>query len=189
MSRTRTRAIAATTGALALILTGQQAGVAAYGPTTGGFVVGRQNNFGFHAAAVPCVFFENGQPRDLDVFDGEAADASDHVERWTQRFTAQLPVDFHAVTLTVQLREVFSDNTRSVVSIDGVVRPLVGPGDTPSKCGPPVVRTITLTGADAAVADDGVLRMVFRENGDDVALDWSAVTVTDASGTSYGGLG
>lgn len=135
-------------------------------------LVSDEDNFGYGGTArPPCAFYDRSEPEDVGVFDREL-NGGDPVDRWTH-IALGLPLPI--VRVKLEVREYFTDADISTIEVDGrVLRFATG---TFSRCEDPIVRTFTFTGADAAFAADGVVNVVFRENGDDVALDWSRLTI------------
>jgi len=140
-------------------------------------LVGDMDNFGYGGTDnPPCEFYDLSGPEDVGVFDRELA-GGDEEDNWTHDFTADPNYcsGFEATTVTVEIPEKFSDYNISDISIDGNVLDFAVSDFT--YCNAAAVRTFTFTGAAAAFANDGVINITFTENGDDVALDWSRVTV------------
>ncbi|MGH2829376.1 MAG: hypothetical protein ACRDJM_02720 [Actinomycetota bacterium] len=130
---------------------------------------------------VPCVFYNLSEPvDDLGIFDRELP-SGDEVDNWTHTFT---PPAGTLQSVVIDIPEIFSDNLRSRITIDGVSYVFVVNGA--SLCGPPIHQTFTFIGAAAAFAADGVVNMTFTENVDDIALDYSLMTITSSG---VGGAG
>ncbi|HEX9694737.1 MAG TPA: hypothetical protein VGB64_00320 [Actinomycetota bacterium] len=142
-------------------------------------LAGDIDDFGYGLGnPIPCVFFDNSGPGDLGVFDRELT-SGDEVEAWTH--TLGLPAGATVSSVFIEIREIFSDFDASSLTVDGTTMPFVVNG--PSFCGPPVVQTFEFTGGAAAFANDGIIDLVFNENGDDIGLDWSRVTVEYTAGS------
>lgn len=149
----------------------------------GGFLAGDLDNFGYGNSALPCDFYDLSGPEDLGVFDRELTDKHE-VDTWDHDFSAELPSGFDVARVTIEVHEAFSDDNSSTISFDGVERQFVG-SNQPAKCGT-ALRTFVLEGADAAIASDGRFEIVFSENGDDVALDYSRVWLESTDGRVVG---
>jgi len=149
------------------------------GPGIGTFessVRGDRDNFGYGPFVVPpCVFFDNRQPQDLRVFDYESGGDDDHVNRWRHTFSLGGAPD----SLVLHTTEIFSDRIASTIDLDGHT---LGFATEPfAYCDQfgahDVARNFVLSGSDAAIAADGAVIVTFRENGDDIALEYSQMTV------------
>jgi hypothetical protein len=152
---------------------------------SGGLLAGDVDNFGYGDQSLPCVFYDLSEPEDLGVFDRELVDRFE-VDRWTHDFRNQLPTGFTTATLSVEILEAFSDDdSPTTISFDGITFDFI-PNNDPASCGPGIVRTFVLTGQDAAIADDGVIEVEFREEGDDIALDYARVRLVGTDGTVVG---
>ena len=143
-------------------------------------LVGDEDNFGFGAGGVDCAFFDNSDlVIDLGIFDLEL-NGGDEVVGWEHDFREdpRFGDGFVADSVLVEIRETFSDNVGSLLYIDGVEVPFVDQPACQSGCNcSPVVRSFYFTGEDAAFANDGMIQIVFSEQGDDIALDFSRVTI------------
>ena len=149
------------------------------GGASSGLLAGDEDNFGYGDETIPNVFYDFAEPEDLGVFDRELV-SGDAVDSWTHDFRDRIPAGFAAASVQISVREIFSDFTASTIEVDGVSFSFVD--GTPSSTGPAVTRTFVLSGSNAALANDGVINVTFNENGDDIALDWSRLTITSASG-------
>ena len=144
-------------------------------------LVGDQDNFGYGGTAnPPCVFYNLSEPvDDLGIFDRELT-SGDEVESWTHDFTSSLCPGFVADSVLVEIPEKFSDFTRSTITIDGTTLNFTPNGF--SRCGPFILQTFLFTGTAAAFANDGIVNITFRELGDNIALDYSRLTVKGTCG-------
>lgn len=146
-------------------------------PVTIVSLAGDQDNFGYGLGNnVPCAFFSNTGAGDLGIFDRELT-SGDSVYTWSHNFAAQLPPGFVLDSVTLEIREIFSDGNPSTsrIVIDGTERVFTING--PSLCGPAKVQTFTFDATTGAFAADGVVAMTFRENGDDIGLDYSRMVI------------
>lgn len=135
------------------------------------------DNFGFGGNGIPpCIFYDMSDPIiDLGIFDKELGFANE-VQTWTHDFT-QDPYYCEGAridSVIVEIREYFSQDQSSTINIDGFTMMFT---PDPSFCNAPVIRSFLFVGEAASFASDGVINITFSENGDDVALDWSAVYV------------
>lgn len=142
-------------------------------------LAGDDDNFGFGAGRpVDCGSFNLSGANDLGVFDREAVGLSE-VRSWAHDFHTQVTLAvcprFTASDVLVEVPEVFSNGTGSTIEIDGITQPFAS---APFQvCGVPTIRTFHFTGDAAAFANDGIVPIIFKENGDDIALDYSRLTV------------
>jgi len=140
--------------------------------------LGDMDNFGFGGEdPPPCIFYDFSEAiDDLGLFDRELV-SGDETESWTHDFTADENYcdNLLASSVTVEVREYFSDFTASTINIDGNVLNFTSGGF--SLCSGAIVQTFTFSGAAAAFANDGVVNITFSENGDNIAIDWVRVTV------------
>lgn len=143
-------------------------------------LVGDVDNFGYGGTAnPPCSFYNLSEPGDdLGIFDRELT-SGDEVESWTHTYTIPMGVTVNSVL--IEIPEKFSDGNSATIQIDGTIYSFVVNGVT--RCNSPIVQTFFFSGASAAFAADGVVNMTFRENGDDIALDYSRLTI-NPSGAS-----
>lgn len=143
-------------------------------------LVGDVDNFGYGGTAnPPCSFYNLSEPGDdLGIFDRELS-GGDEVESWTHTYTIPMGVTVNSVL--IEIPEKFSDFNSATIQIDGTTYPFVVNGVT--RCDNPIVQTFFFSGASASFAADGVVNMTFRENGDDIALDYSRLTI-NPSGSS-----
>lgn len=148
--------------------------------------VGDEDNFGYGSNSVPNAFYDLSDPEvDLNVFDRELTDQWE-IDTWTHDFRSELPAGFQAASVTVEVREFFSDFADgSSIFIDGQEFSFIDDGQ-PSHYNSPIVRSFTLTGSATAIANDGIIEIVFKELGDDIALDWSNVWIVGTDGTIIG---
>jgi len=142
-------------------------------------LVGDMDNFGYGGTdSPPCEFYDFSEAvDDLGIFDREL-EGRFEVESWTHDFTGDVNYcsGFEASSVTIEIREFFSDPSwPSSISIDGNVLEFEVNGN--SACNSAVVQTFTFSGAAASFANDGVINITFSENGDDISLDWSSVTI------------
>lgn len=145
------------------------------GPVAGS-LVGDHDHFGYGTGNfIPCSFYDLSDPViDLGIFDRELT-SGDEVEAWTHDFSTTVGTGFTATGVTVRIAEYFTDFSGSTITIDGTELDFAVNGF--SKCNAPIVQTFSFSGTAAAFANDGIIEMTFRENGDDVALDYSHVEV------------
>ncbi|SFS79499.1 thrombospondin type 3 repeat-containing protein [Lutibacter maritimus] len=139
-------------------------------------LAGDEDNFGYGGSNnPPCAYFNLSDPiLDLGIFDREMTDSSDHTESWTHNFTSSISEGFTADEVTIEIRETFSDNNASVITIDGNDYNFTINGA--SGCDV-ILQTFTFTGEAASFANDGIINITFNENGDDIALDYCKVTI------------
>lgn len=142
-------------------------------------LVGDMDNFGYGVGnSVPCAYFDNREPEDIGVFDFEGI--GNQTKNWTHNLS--LPAGATVTSVVVEVREIFSDPTGSdQIVIDGTTLPFNINGN--SNCGPAISQVFEFTGVDAAFAADGTIDIQFLENGDDIALDYSQVTVEYSAGS------
>ncbi len=140
-------------------------------------LVGDEDNFGYGGSDTPsCSFYDFSDPiTDLGIFDREYSDTSDNIESWTHDFTNSIDNGFIADEVVIEIREYFSDNENSTITIDGNSYSFTINGF--SACNFPVIQTFTFTGQAASFANDGIINITFNENGDDIGLDYSKVTI------------
>jgi len=139
-------------------------------------VRGDRDNFGYGLGVVPpCNFFDNRQPQDLRVFDYESNGNDDQVNRWRHTFSVGGLPD----SLVLHTAEIFSDGISSTIDLDGhtldfATAPFATCGDY-GEGG--IERNFVLSGSDALIAADGAVIVTFKENGDDIAVEYSRMTV------------
>jgi hypothetical protein len=138
--------------------------------------VGDRDNFGYGLGTgpPPCEFFNNRGMGDYHVFDYEKPGEETRV--WTHHFA----VTGTPTMVTLKVWEIFSDGTAATIDMDGHTFTFVtgDPSFCPFREGG-VKRTFVLTGSDALIAADGSVTVTFKENGDNIALDRSMLTVTE----------
>jgi hypothetical protein len=148
-------------------------------------LVGDMDNFGYGGGAnPPCVFYDLSDPvTDLGIFDRELT-SGDAVDSWTHDFRGDpnFGAGFNATSVLIELPEKFSDFTASTLDIDGTT--VFATPNGFSRCGPFILQTFLFTGAAAAFANDGVINITFRENGDDIVFDYSKITIMADVGVS-----
>lgn len=142
-------------------------------------LVGDEDNFGFGLGnAIPCNFFNLSNPEiDLGIFD--RVESGDDIESWVHNFTndPNFCSGGTAEKVTIEIRENFTDpDKNSTITVDGMVLQLNTSTATACDNGPQI-REFVFTGTDAAFANDGIIEITFKENGDNIALDWSKVTI------------
>ena len=129
-------------------------------------LVGDKDDFGFGSSGVRCMFFFNGGAADLGIFD----DVKSNTVAWTQT------IDLTGVTVDsakLRIREWFTDDLASTVTIDGVSSPLAASKGV-SLCVAPKVQEFTVPPSALA---DGKLEVTVARNGDSIALDWSQLVL------------
>jgi hypothetical protein len=132
-------------------------------------LVGDKDNFGYGGTDnPPNEYYDLSEAEDVGVFDRELNDG-DEIDRWVHTFT----LDAAVVSASISIPEIFSDFAASTISFDGQAPVLFAQG-TFSNAGPFIVRTFNI---DPALLADGELTVEFLENGDDVALDYSELTI------------
>ena len=145
-------------------------------------LAGDEDEFGYGVgSSVPCVFYDLHEADDPGAMDSELVGSE--TETWRDDFTGDPSFQASGTIekVVVEVREIFSDPGGSdSISFDGSTpRPFDINGQ--SLCDPPVVQTFEYIGEAAAFAADGIVDVVFSEFGDDIAIDWSRVTVTYSS--------
>ncbi|CAN5193701.1 hypothetical protein BH20ACT24_BH20ACT24_10250 [soil metagenome] len=137
---------------------------------------GDNDNFGYGLGTgpPPCEFYDNREPEDLGVFDFEL-ESGDEVDQWTHTFNVLgKPTGVRLATW-----EIFSESRSSTIDLDGhtfnfATAPFAVCDEYPEGG---LRRVFFLTGADAQIAADGAITVTFSENGDDISLDQSRLTV------------
>ena len=148
-------------------------------------LVGDMDNFGYGGDAPnPPQAFDNSGAGDLGIFD-QAQTADFETFSWTHDFTSSpgFGTGFVATRVVVDIPEMFADNTSATIQFDdGIPFQFVDVENDVS--GSVVNRQFVFDGPDAAAfANDGIVEITFNENLDDIALDFSQITVT---GTTTG---
>jgi hypothetical protein len=134
-------------------------------------LVGDMDNFGYGGMDnPPCVFYDLSEPEDVGVFDRELT-SGDEVDVWSHLFA--LPPGATINSATLDIPEKFSDFSASTLDIDGT-----GPVDFTmgvfTGCGPFAIHSFSVA---PALLADGALGLVFAENTDNIALDYSLLTI------------
>lgn len=171
------RAASRVLACLAMLLAGAQP----TGAATIVELVGDADDFGHGGSGpIPVEFYNKSGPGDLGVFDLVLA-AGDEVRSWTHDFTDDpaFGPGFSASSVLLEIPENFLNSIAPTIEIDGRVLRFFTGGSLVSD-GVADVQSFLFLGAAAAFADDGVVNVTFRENGDDVALDYSRLTVEGA---------
>jgi hypothetical protein len=138
-------------------------------------VRGDRDNFGYGLGLPPpCVYYDNREPVDLRVFDFEAADG-DEIHGWRHTFSSGGTPDL----LVLRTAEIFSDRVASTIDLDDhrldfATEPFASCGNYPFGG---ITRVFVLSGSDAEIAADGAVLVTFRENDDDVSVEWSFMTI------------
>jgi hypothetical protein len=143
-------------------------------------LVSDEDNFGFGAGAVPCAFFDNSEPEDVGIFDKVVTGSK--VNTWTHDLSAITPDLNPLASVIVEIRETFSDiGAGAQVFIDGL-----GPFTLERSgldctggciCAFGTVHTFAGIVLSAEFLADGEVVVSMVENGDDVGLDWSRLTI------------
>ncbi|MEO0973238.1 MAG: hypothetical protein AAFX85_09090 [Pseudomonadota bacterium] len=147
------------------------------GGLASGDVRGDRDNFGFgvNFGVPPCNFFNNLEPEDLRVFDYERG-VSDQIKQWDHEFEV-LGVPTAVLLL---INEIFSDDGLSAfISLDGKGIRVANNNFSECFAYPPggTTRLYLLLGDDASIAADGAVTVRMAENGDNIALEWSVLSV------------
>lgn len=152
-------------------------------------LVGDKDNFGYGGSAnPPCVFYNNAvgslPTGDGAVFDQEQSQ-NNQTKSWTHNFT--LPTGATITSATLQVREYFSENNLSTISLDGVTSSFTPNGFAPCS-GPPKIQVFNVAPASLT---DGQLNVIMLENTDNITLDYSELTInymgTTAASITVGG--
>jgi hypothetical protein len=136
---------------------------------------GDRDNFGYGLGLPPpCVYYDNREPQDLLVFDFEEADG-DSIHGWRHTFSTAGTPDL----LVLRTAEIFSDRVASTIDLDDhrldfATEPFAACGNYPFGG---VTRNFVLSGSDAEIAADGAVLVTFRENDDDVSVEYSWMTI------------
>lgn len=145
-----------------------------------GLLAGDLDNFGYGGSGdIPNDFYDLAGAGDLGIFDREPDDFDEN-DIWTHDFRSRLPNGFRARSVTIEIREVFSDSLSSSIFVDGRESSFVT--GSPAIV-TPQLRTFTFTGAAAGLANDGIIDISLHENGDNIALDYSRVSVIGTNGS------
>ena len=145
-------------------------------------LVGDLDNFGFGAGQVPCAFFDNSGPGDLEIFDAEPTSESE-IDVWTHDLS-EFDIDEapSLVVATLEIRETFSDpgeDSTLIVELSQDISFEAAGSDCSGGCvcdfG--TVQTFTTTTSDAAFLRDFAVVVQFYENEDDIGLDYSMLTL------------
>lgn len=150
-------------------------------------LAGDKDNFGFGSGAVPCAFFNNAGAEDLGVFDMELT-SGDEVQTWHHQhgmFQSNLnALGTSKLTVTLQIRETFSDPglDATLTAEDALTFYLESDGSDcwgGCECNWGTIHTFTKSfNSIPEPLLDHDIKFTFTENGDDIALDYSEVTVT-----------
>jgi len=158
-------------------------------------LVGDEDNFGFGpGGTIPNVLFNNAGPDDIGIFDFALNDSGTTERIWQHDFSADLAAlgNPALLSVTVEVLEVFSDvegvdpDDLATISLDGVEQVFNQSGIDSATT--PTFRSFTFTGLDAQFAADGIIDLQLFENGDNIALDFSRVTVTVVPSPSTAGV-
>ncbi|WP_428387327.1 hypothetical protein [Mucisphaera sp.] len=140
-------------------------------------LVGDMDNFGFDGP-LRVDFFDNREPDDLPVFDAVINDDGTTPRAWQHDFTDQLDQLANAPQLEVHvdILEVFSVDigVQPTISIDGILLPFGNRDRDPVR---PELQRCTFTGPEAEFVRDGIVQLELFENGDNLAIDFSRITI------------
>ncbi len=146
-------------------------------------LVGDMDAFGYSPSSTnpPCRYFDLSEPEDVGVFDKLIRGPIDSEKSWVHDFTndPQFCSGFTAEEVTIQIREYMNSTFGTVkIQIDGAELDFIENGFL-SKCSGKTntIQTFTFTGAAAAFANDGTINIDVFENGEEIALDYSLVTI------------
>ncbi|WP_148264610.1 hypothetical protein [Christiangramia forsetii] len=143
-------------------------------------LVGDRDNFGYGGTAgPPCKYYNLSTPEDnVGNFDRLIRGSVDLEKTWVHDFRAD-PLfcsAFVAEEVTIGIREYFNDDVQTItIEIDGEEMNFVQNGI--SRCQYPIIQTFKFVGESASFANDGLINISVKENGEEVALDYSLVTV------------
>ena len=141
-------------------------------------LVGDKDGFGFNRASdPPCDYFDLSEPEDqVGNFDKNLLGSADELKTWTHDFSSELCSMYEIEEVKIQIREYFH-NGGATVTIDGNEMNLVQNGII-SRCGGRTsIQTFTFSGEDAEFAEDGLIEISINENGDELAVDYSLVSL------------
>lgn len=139
-------------------------------------VRGDRDNFGYGPGLPPrCLFYDNREPVDLRVFDFEAIGRLDGILGWRHTFSSGGTPDL----LVLRTAEIFAERVASTIDLDDhrldfATEPFGICGNYPVGG---ITRVFVLSGSDAEIAADGAVLVTFRENDDDVSVEWSFMTI------------
>ena len=152
-------------------------------------LVSDEDNFGFGSAVIPCDFFDNTGPGDVGLFDRELF-AGDEEETWEHDLSefAPPPVLPESILISLEIRETFSDlggtstTTQSALVIE-TMEPLLFARsglDCSSgceSCSFGIVHRFSSVLDTYGDLEDLSVQVTFFENNDDIALDWSRLSI------------
>ena len=141
-------------------------------------LVGDQDGFGYNSASDPsCDFFNLSEPEDqIGNFDKLVLGLADEQKSWIHDFSSELCSTYEIEEVKIQIREYFHHGG-ATVTIDGNELNLVQNGII-SRCGGRTsIQTFTFSGEEAEFAEDGVVEVSVNENGDELAIDYSLVSI------------
>jgi len=144
-------------------------------------LVSDEDNFGFQAGSVPCAFFDNSEPEDLGVFDREPA--GPEVDTWSHDLSAFVPELTASALVTLELREAFSDPVLDSQLVIETHPPLsferAGSDCLAGTCLCAFGTVHAFSGVvdDLSSLLDGSLEVAFLEGLDNIALDWSRLSI------------
>ena len=142
-------------------------------------LVGDQDGFGYNSASDPrfCRYFDLSEPEDqVGNFDKLIKGPADELKTWTHDFTSELCSMYEIKEVKIQIREYFHHGD-ATVTIDGNEMNLVQNGIISQCGGRTSIQTFTFSGEDAEFAEDGLIEISINENGDELAIDYSLVSL------------
>ncbi|MDB2687278.1 PEP-CTERM sorting domain-containing protein [Mariniblastus sp.] len=149
-------------------------------------LVGDMDNFGFGSGTNSNGGgFDNSQdPNDLGGTFDQVETGESQTFCWTHDFTGSpnFGPGFVATSVMVDIPEMFADLDFATIEFDGMP-PVSFTDGMLNRTGNAINRQFFFNGTNAAFANDGIVKITFKENGDDIALDFSQITVT---GTTTG---
>ena len=141
-------------------------------------LVGDQDGFGYNSASdPPCRYFNLSEPEDqVGNFDKLVRGPADELKDWTHDFRSDLCSTYEIEQVKIQIREYFNHG-EVTVTIDGTEFDLVQNGIISMCGGRTSIQTFIFSGEDAEFAEDGLIEISVNENGDELAIDYSLVSL------------
>lgn len=145
-------------------------------------LISDEDGFGFGPGGELCTFFDHGEPEDVGVFDKEIQGFE--IDAWSHDVSVFAPSLTGSALVTLEIREMFSedsfDSKLVVESTKAFSFERAGSDCGSGDCFTCALGTVHVYAGvldDLSSFLDGAVSVDFEEGGDDIALDWSRLTI------------